>query len=337
MYKWHVHSAIGRGRPAANDFSKVVDGIAASLRQFSVSVSRSAEDGDGPRISRSQRSADAFKEVSTLAPKPPRGIDARSLAAKSSFTITRYDAGPGRGGGFVPRGGNSEGVARGGAGMRGRGRGGARGRGARGRGRGARRGGEKKKRGPRERADDDDFISEPYSEEELAYLEMSEGGFPTNYVPETTSAASLARYGPAVMSSPRGIHESIVNRMMVATENNDPSFEHASIHLARMNEGLGTLFEDAEQRALTEKFQGSRKFMSLSEQQKDSIMRQWAAGQYTAPGTPVKGNVVGLTRQMTRRNETYLPEDAQKFDKTLKSLLPKHMQEAVYEKVPASL
>jgi hypothetical protein len=45
MYKWHVHSAIGRGRPVANDISRVADGIAASLRQFSISLSRSEEDG----------------------------------------------------------------------------------------------------------------------------------------------------------------------------------------------------------------------------------------------------------------------------------------------------
>jgi hypothetical protein len=45
MYKWHVHSAIGRGRPRVGDFTKVADGIAASLRQFHVSVARTAEDG----------------------------------------------------------------------------------------------------------------------------------------------------------------------------------------------------------------------------------------------------------------------------------------------------
>jgi hypothetical protein len=211
-----------------------------------------------------------------------------------------------------------------------RGRGGARGRGARGRGRGARRGGSGKK-GPRQNASEDDFIQEPYSEEELAYLEMSDGGFPTNYIPET-SAASLARYGPAVMSSPRGIHESVVNRIMVATEHTDPSFEHASLHLARMDEGLGTLFEDAEQRALTEKFQGSRKFMSLSDSQRRSVMNQWVAGHYHAPGTPAQGNVLALARQMAQRNETYLPEDRKQFERTLQKLLPKSMQERIYEK-----
>jgi hypothetical protein len=44
MYKWHVHSAIGRGRPVSSDIQRVTDGIAASLRQFSISVSRAAEE-----------------------------------------------------------------------------------------------------------------------------------------------------------------------------------------------------------------------------------------------------------------------------------------------------
>lgn len=221
------------------------------------------------------------------------------------------------------------GGARGGPGMRGRGRGGARGTGARGRGRGARKV-QPRGRGPP--ADESEFIEYPYTAEELAYMEMSDGGFPASYIPET-SADSLARYGPAVMSSPRGIHESITNRMMVATENKDPTFEHASFHLARMDEGLGTFFENAEQKALTEQYHGGKKFMSLSEKQKDSILRQWAAGQYKAPGRPVAGNVVGLARQMTRRNETYLPEDAQKFERTLRSLLPENMRQAEYEKL----
>jgi hypothetical protein len=47
MYKWHVHSAIGLSRPLTNDFVRAVDGIAASLRQFSISVSNAAQDG-GP-------------------------------------------------------------------------------------------------------------------------------------------------------------------------------------------------------------------------------------------------------------------------------------------------
>jgi hypothetical protein len=45
MYKWHVNSAIGRGRPLAHDISRVTDGITASLRLFSVSAARAADDG----------------------------------------------------------------------------------------------------------------------------------------------------------------------------------------------------------------------------------------------------------------------------------------------------
>ncbi len=45
MYKWHVHSAIGRGRPLGGDFARAADGIAASLRAFHVSLSRCAENG----------------------------------------------------------------------------------------------------------------------------------------------------------------------------------------------------------------------------------------------------------------------------------------------------
>lgn len=46
MFKWHVNAAIGRGRPVAADVSRVADGIAASLRQFSISLSR--HDGECP-------------------------------------------------------------------------------------------------------------------------------------------------------------------------------------------------------------------------------------------------------------------------------------------------
>jgi hypothetical protein len=45
MYKWHVHSAIGRGRPLAQDIARVTDGIATTLRAFSSSA-RNAE-GNG--------------------------------------------------------------------------------------------------------------------------------------------------------------------------------------------------------------------------------------------------------------------------------------------------
>ncbi|KAG4430250.1 hypothetical protein IFR05_014276, partial [Cadophora sp. M221] len=119
MFKWHVHSAIGRGRPAGHDFAKVADGIAASLRQFSISASRCAkEDGNGDAL-RTRRSSrpDVLQEVSSLTPSPSRGIDARSLAAKppSQFTIRRVDPMEGRASSFMPRGDFRGGGMRGGA------------------------------------------------------------------------------------------------------------------------------------------------------------------------------------------------------------------------------
>jgi hypothetical protein len=43
MYKWHLQSALRSSRPVANDLKIVTDGIAASLRQFSVSAQRAEE------------------------------------------------------------------------------------------------------------------------------------------------------------------------------------------------------------------------------------------------------------------------------------------------------
>ena len=114
MYKWHVNSAIGRGRPLANDLSRVADGIASSLRMFSVSVSKATDEGWSTSITRQhpnsnegvdrspsktkntrfERSAEAVDELTSIAPtQPSRGVDARSLAAKppGAFTITRLD------------------------------------------------------------------------------------------------------------------------------------------------------------------------------------------------------------------------------------------------------
>jgi len=46
MYKWHVHSALGRGRPLQSDLGRVADGIAVSLRQFHVSCPRAEDAGE---------------------------------------------------------------------------------------------------------------------------------------------------------------------------------------------------------------------------------------------------------------------------------------------------
>ncbi|KAI9818955.1 MAG: hypothetical protein M1832_004123 [Thelocarpon impressellum] len=43
MYRWHVQSAAGRGRPSSADIVRVADGISGSLRQFHLSTSWAAE------------------------------------------------------------------------------------------------------------------------------------------------------------------------------------------------------------------------------------------------------------------------------------------------------
>ncbi len=45
MYKWQVQSAIAHGGRIGGDMARVADGISASLRQFSISLSRAGEEG----------------------------------------------------------------------------------------------------------------------------------------------------------------------------------------------------------------------------------------------------------------------------------------------------
>lgn len=203
--RFACHSTIGRGRPLASDLARVTDGIAASLRQFSISLSRESEQQNPPRTSRAKRSADAAAEVSALAPQTPKGIDARSLAAAPTqgFTITRVDPTPNksarsRGSGDRPgtNASRSRIVARGAGAAGSRGRGGA----FRGRGRGGAQGGVprankpaargKKRRGPAVKRDREEDYDEPLNSEELAYLNSVEQGVKSPFVPTTTLGAS---------------------------------------------------------------------------------------------------------------------------------------------------
>ncbi|RDL33108.1 uncharacterized protein BP5553_08547 [Venustampulla echinocandica] len=375
MYKWHMHSAIGRGRPIASDLTRVADGITASLRQFSVSLSRAAEDGgnDAPKPTRSQRSADALKEVSSLAPRPSRGIDARSLAAKppQAFTIRRMDMSPpgqeynrpvvrvvqssrgayrgqswtplGAQGGAAARGGMREGGGAGRGVNRGIGRGVGRGAGrgaGRGVGRGqSGRGGRGKRGGNRQKGQQfqDDEAEEPYNEEEKAYLFNAECGWPAPYNP-TTNAESLARVGPPVISSSAGLKETLDYKLQVATRNIAGNYRHAGEHLGRINRGDGVaFFESVEQKDIAQSFKkqqekeidgemaqdfGSAKIGGLSQADRAAMLKAWIGGQYKAPVSADKGDVLGQVDSFLRRNETYLPDDLRKLEKKLSTLLP---------------
>jgi hypothetical protein len=288
------------------------------------------------------------KEVSDLAPPPARGVDARALAAKppQGFKITRVfeDVKPREGGGSVrPQGrGNFSGRLRTGAprGARAGARGGstrAAGRGGQRSGRGRGRGGKRAK--PQKQKESlEEFVEHPLTEKEAAYRDGHEQGFLTPYEP-TVSAQSLARHGPPVISSPRGIAESIVYKMQVATDHPGAHFDYGRNHLMRIQRGPGTLFENEEERAKLQGFnqQAGKKraeemdvpyepelneFGGLSETDQARALKEWVAGQYVFPKPAEVGDILGQVAGYARRNETYLPDDTRKFQEKLKSLLP---------------
>jgi hypothetical protein len=300
-----------------------------------------------PQPSRSQRSAQAVKEVSDLAfdltPTPARGVDARSMAAKppGGFTITKVfeDFKPRGGGGYRPQNnGTFRKTGRPGA------RGGARagpprpgGRGGGGPGRGRKRGGKRAKL-PKQKENLEEWVHPLLTKEEAKYRDGSEQGFLTPYEP-TASAESLARHGPPVISSPKGTVESIVWKMRVATGINTAGYDDAERHLMRVQRGTGTLFENEEQRAVIQAFnqqEGKERaedmgvpyepelseFGSLSEKDQARMLKEWVGGQYVFPKPAEVGDVLGQVAGYARRNETYLPDDTRKLQEKLKSLLP---------------
>lgn len=293
--------------------------------------------GVGKEIpSRSQRSKEAFNEVSSLAPKPStvtRGIDARALAAKrplGSFTITRERVDSPNTGrpttGY--RGGPSTGGSRGGARTgRFQGRGGVMSRGGRGgRGGRARRGGNKQKA---PRATEEDYAEEPYTDVEKAYLYNSQCGFPEAYNP-TTSAESMAAVSPPVVSSSTGVNHTVAYKLQTASGNMAGNYYHAAKHVAQIREGTGlSFFEDGNQKAIANEWMTQdggifRKAQvgNLDQKAKEALTKVWVGGHYQAPKTPAAGDILGRVDSFLRRNETYLPQDTRKLEAKLSTLLP---------------
>jgi hypothetical protein len=186
--------------------------------------------------------------------------------------------------------------------------------------------------------DEEDMESDPLTEIELEYQAGSEQGWLRPYEP-TTSAESLARHGPPVISSPRGAVESMVYKMQVATNIPGPQYEIGGNHLLRIDHGPGSMFESEEQRAITEAFSQQKgnerakkmgvpyepslnELGSISEKDKARMLKEWVAGQYVFPKLTEAGDVLGQVEKYARMNETYLPEDTRKLQEKLKSLLP---------------
>jgi hypothetical protein len=185
---------------------------------------------------------------------------------------------------------------------------------------------------------EDDAESDPLTEVELEYQAGSEQGWLRPYEP-TTTAESLARHGPPVISSPRGVVESVVYKMQVATNIPGAGYEIGGNHLLRIDHGPGSMFESEEQRAITEAFSQQKgkeraekmgvpyepalnELGSLSKKDQNRIMKEWVAGQYVSPKPAEAGDVLGQVEKYARMNETYLPDDTRKLQEKLKSLLP---------------
>lgn len=358
MYKWHVHSAIGRSRPVGNDFARVADGIAASLRQFHVSASRNADDGSElarfQRIfisfkdpieyilttwtenpsppSQAERSASAAAEITSLKPAASRGIDARSLAAAPTprFTIRRMDFGSpvdrgGRGGSFTGSRGRGGGV------MRGRGaRGGARGSRGGARGRGGRGGAKRPKRKQGARVDEDSIVdNEPMTAEEKAYVDRIEMGVARAFPAGTTTLEELLKDSPAMATStaPSGIVEGIRDRMRILAGQTGNQAISSRDHALAYNKGNGTFFvDDADLARATSRgrdFYTPKKYDTLDETERRTILQTLVAGQHPPMKQPApRGDPLTNIDTYTQRNETYLATDTKTLKAKVQTLLP---------------
>jgi len=214
------------------------------------------------------------------------------------------------------------------------------------RGRPAARGGARGRAGPKDRAKkmpaEDDYVEEPYNEEEIEYMYAEESGHRKPYDP-TTSLETLRGYGAAgSITNPRGIKENIINRFAtgVGAEFRASVYNHGRDHILNVARNGSTIFESTEQRKIAEHWQRTKpdeateyvksmgvqpsgRMGKLSEEQKNMILDAWVAGKHAAPKEEKKGNVLSTVEMMTQRNETYLPEDSKRFEEKLKSLLPK--------------
>lgn len=206
--------------------------------------------------------------------------------------------------------------------MRGRGRGGPRG------GRGGVRG--RAARGPRDKkpkfAEEVDFEILPYSEEEIPEYNTIVGGFPEAYNP-ITSQASLAGWGPSVISSAQGMKEVVDQKLGVAVNRKFPGWNSLDWHKKRVATAGVTVFKDAEERQLAREYQkgkgwGSGQYQELSEAQKEKLSRQWVGGHYDGPVAVDRKNVLGQVAKYARANGTYLAEETRQFEEDVAKLLP---------------
>jgi hypothetical protein len=170
-------------------------------------------------------------------------------------------------------------------------------------------------------------------------MDIAMGGYPSPYEPATDPET----LNTAVLTSQRGLVESVRYKMGVATLNSQLAPVLGAEHLARMGWGEGTFFESSKAKAFMQLYNNQvkkdraevmgeefepEKLPVLPPQEREILAKAWAGGHYEAPKLAGLNDVIGQVQSYTRRNETYLAEDGRKFEEKLRSLLPAQYQKS---------
>lgn len=293
-------------------------------------------------FTRSQKTAQAVGELSSIARARPRGIDARSLAAKPAGTtpIRRVDESrPGsvNRGGFAGRGARRG--SRGGFPSRAPRDGSAGVSPATG---GAGRGG-KNRRGKRRNFDDkdDDNKGEKKSEEFSAELDSGWKGTMGKrvYMPSTSLESLMADVPAFALSqAPISAAKTLANSLQVMTGDTNQHTITPEDRVHMINKGQGTMMWDAEEATELQKHAqrmikknpghaARYTFPALKQEQKDVLVDVLIGGRQQDPKAPQKGDVLGIAASYARKNETYLSGDSDKLTEKLRSLLPSQAEQ----------
>jgi hypothetical protein len=208
-----------------------------------------------------------------------------------------------------------------------RGRGGIRGRGGRGkRSRGGRDRGGRRRGGGAPKAED--FDGAPLTPEEQAYVDSVEMGVPTPARVGTTDLETLKREVPCVatLTSQISLVSTIRERFRALAGEHGNEYLSTEQHAKHYRGKGATLFVDEEDRARAigpDRFVGTPEtYDTLDEAERESILRTLVAGQYQPIKPVVKGDLLTSMDAYTRKNETYLPKDAEALRARVQRMLP---------------
>lgn len=204
---------------------------------------------------------------------------------------------------------------RGGANTRGRGRGGARG------GRG------KKSQGPKREAADYEDV--PLSPEEIAYEVARDMGVQRPAVSGTTTYADLEYDIPGLATgeaAPLGLVETVRDHIKKLTGQHGNAVLDGHAHATQYIHGQGTLFlNDAEKSSVLgpNYVEGTpREYKTISEEEREVIMKSLVGGQYPSMAPPRANDVLGQVQIQGNMNPTYLPTNTASLKGKVQQLLP---------------